>query len=120
VIWAPQIAEHFVDLKEAAADIRDRFVPSTLAAQTVDGKLVALPMFMGAPALCYRRDLLEKYGRPVPKTWGELTETARIVMEGERAAGRPEMTGIVFQGAAYEGLTCNAMEWVGAMAADPS
>jgi trehalose/maltose transport system substrate-binding protein len=76
-------------------------------------------MFMGAPALYYRRDLLEKYGRPVPKTWGELTETARIVMEGERAAGRPEMTGIVFQGAAYEGLTCNAMEWVGAMGGGP-
>ncbi|MFH1517118.1 MAG: ABC transporter substrate-binding protein [Pseudomonadota bacterium] len=115
VIWAPQIAEHFVDLTSAAADIRDQFVPSTLDAQTVDGKLVAMPMFMGAPALYYRKDLLEKHGKPVPATWTELTETARDVMEAERAAGNAEMQGFVFQGAAYEGLTCNAMEWVGAM-----
>lgn len=119
VIWAPQIAEHFIDLTAAAADIRDQFVPSTIEAQTVDGKLMALPMFMGAPALYYRKDLLEKYGKPVPATWAELTDTAEAVMEGERAAGNAEMQGFVFQGAAYEGLTCNAMEWVGAMGGGP-
>jgi trehalose/maltose transport system substrate-binding protein len=119
VIWAPQIAEHFVDLTDAAADIRDQFVPSSLEAQTVDGKLVAMPMFMGAPALYYRRDLLEKHGATVPTTWQELTETARLVMEAERAEGNADIWGIVFQGAAYEGLTCNAMEWIGAMGGGP-
>ena len=112
VIWAPQLAEHFVDLNEATADIRDQFIPSTLAGQTVDGKLVALPMFIGAPALYYREDLLEKYGEPVPATWEELTATAQKILDAERAEGNSDLQGFVFQGAAYEGLTCNAMEWV--------
>lgn len=115
VIWAPQISEHFVDMTDAIADIRDEFVPSTLDAQTVDGKLVAVPMFMGAPALYYRADLLEKHGKSVPTTWEELGATAKAVMEAERAAGQNDLWGFVFQGAAYEGLTCNAMEWIGAM-----
>lgn len=112
VIWAPQVAEHFLDLKEATADIQDQFIPSTLEGQTVDGKLVALPMFIGAPALYYRKDLLEKYGEKVPTTWEEMTATAKKIMDGEREAGNKDMWGFVFQGAAYEGLTCNAMEWI--------
>ncbi len=112
VIWAPQLAEHFIDLNAATKDIQPKFIPSTLKGQTVDGKLVALPMFIGAPALYYRKDLLEKYHQQVPKTWAELKKTAEIVQNGERKAGHKDMQGFVFQGAAYEGLTCNAMEWV--------
>ena len=112
VIWAPQLADHFVDLTEATADIIDQFVPASVESQTVDGKLVALPMFLGAPALYYRADLLEKYGKEVPATWAELTATASEIMKGEREAGNSEMWGYVYQGAAYEGLTCNAMEWI--------
>ena len=112
VIWAPQLADHFIDLTEPTADIIDQFVPAAVQSQTVDGKLVGLPMFLGAPALYYRADLLEKYGKEVPSTWAEMTATAQEIMEAERAAGNDEMWGYVFQGAAYEGLTCNAMEWI--------
>ncbi len=112
VIWAPQIAQHFVDLKEHYADITGEFVPASIESQTVDGKLVALPMFLGAPALYYRKDLLEKYDEPVPETWQEMTATAERIMQAEREAGNEDMWGFVFQGAAYEGLTCNAQEWI--------
>lgn len=112
VIWAPQLAEHFIDLTEATADIIDQFVPAAVESQTVDGKLVGLPMFLGAPALYYRADLLEKHGKEVPGTWTEMTETAREIMQAERESGNGDMWGYVFQGAAYEGLTCNAMEWI--------
>ena len=112
VIWAPQLADHFIDLTEPTADIIDQFVPAAVESQTVDGKLVGLPMFLGAPALYYRADLLEKYGKEVPTTWTEMTETAQEIMTAEREAGNDEMGGYVFQGAAYEGLTCNAMEWI--------
>lgn len=112
VIGAPQIAEHFVDLTEHTKDIIGDFVPAAVESQTVDGKLVALPMFLGAPALYYRKDLLEKYGEPVPTTWQDMTETAKRIMEAERAEGNEAMWGFVFQGAPYEGLTCNAQEWI--------
>lgn len=112
VIWAPQIAEHFVDLRKAAADLIPKHFPSIIESQTVDGRLVALPLFTDAAALYYRKDLLEKHGAPVPTTWEELTETAKKIQEAERAEGNSDIWGFVWQGSAYEGLTCNALEWV--------
>ncbi len=112
VIWAPQLANHFVDLTEHAADVVGDHFPAIIQSQTVDGRLVALPMFTDAPALYYRTDLLEKHGKTPPATWVELTETARAVMDAERAEGNSGIFGFVWQGAAYEGLTCNALEWV--------
>lgn len=112
VIWAPQLADQFLDLTEAAKDVVGDHFPSIIESQTVNGKLVAMPAFTDAPALYYRKDLLEKYGKEVPKTWAELTTTAQEIMDGERADGNAEMWGFVFQGNAYEGLTCNALEWV--------
>ncbi len=112
VIWAPQLADHFVDLTEVAKDLAPQHFPSIIESQTVNGKLVALPIFTDAPALYYRKDLLEKHGASVPKTWEELTATAQMIQDAERAAGDDDIWGFVWQGNAYEGLTCNALEWV--------
>ena len=112
VIWAPQLADHFVDLSAVAKDLAPTHFPSIIESQTVGGKLVALPIFTDAPALYYRKDLLEKYGVAVPKTWDELTAAATKIQEGERAAGKGDFWGYVWQGNAYEGLTCDALEWV--------
>jgi len=112
VIWAPQLADQFLDLTDAAKDVAANHFPSIIESQTVNGKLVALPAFTDAPALYYRKDLLEKYGKTPPKTWAELTATAQEIQDKERAGGNPDMQGFVFQGNAYEGLTCNALEWV--------
>lgn len=114
VIWAPQLAEHFVDLTQAAKDagLIEQNFPSIVESQTVDGKLVAIPVFTDAPALYYRTDLLEKYDAQVPTTWEELQQTAQMIQDKEREAGNPDMWGFVWQGNAYEGLTCDALEWI--------
>ncbi|MBY5609688.1 ABC transporter substrate-binding protein [Rhizobium leguminosarum] len=112
VIWAPQLADQFVDLKEAAKDVVGQFFPSIIASQTVNGRLVALPLFTDAPALFYRKDLLEKYGKQPPKTWDEMAATAKEIQDKERQAGQKDFWGYVFQGNSYEGLTCNGLEWV--------
>ncbi|MBY5787323.1 ABC transporter substrate-binding protein [Rhizobium leguminosarum] len=112
VIWAPQLADQFVDLKEAAKDVAGQFFPSIVASQTVNGRLVALPLFTDAPALFYRKDLLEKYGKQPPKTWDEMAATAKEIQDKERQAGQKDLWGYVFQGNSYEGLTCNGLEWV--------
>lgn len=112
VIWAPQLAGSLVDLTEAAKDIVGHHFPSMIESQTVDGKLVALPMYTDAPALYYRTDLLEKYGKEPPKTWSELEAIAKEIQDKEREAGNTQMNGFVFQGAPYEGLTCDGLEWV--------
>ncbi|MDB6180571.1 ABC transporter substrate-binding protein [Paracoccus fistulariae] len=112
VIWAPQLADHFVDLSEAAKDVLPDHFQAVIESQTVDGRLVAMPLYTDAAALYYRSDLLEKYGKEVPKTWEELTATAQEIQDAERAEGNNNMWGYVWQGNAYEGLTCDALEWV--------
>src|SRR4029453_14271313 len=59
-------------------------------ANQVGGKLMALPFFADAQFLYYRKDLLEKYKRPAPKTWDEMMETAKIVTDGEK---NPQLQG---------------------------
>ncbi|MBB3390956.1 trehalose/maltose transport system substrate-binding protein [Rhizobium sp. BK275] len=112
VIWAPQLADQFVDLKDATKDVIGDFFPAIVGSQTVNGRLVAVPLYTDAPALFYRKDLLEKYGKQPPKTWDEMEATAKEIQDKERAAGQKDLWGYVFQGNAYEGLTCDALEWV--------
>jgi trehalose/maltose transport system substrate-binding protein len=118
IVWPGALAPHLVDLTPSVpAEVLGAHLPGILAADTVDGRLVAVPWFTDAGLLYYRRDLLERHGVPVPETWGQLGEAALAVQEAERAAGDGDLWGLVFQGAAYEGLTCNALEWVSAYGA---
>lgn len=113
IIWPGLLAQNLVDLgKEVPKDVIAQHFPAIIQADTVDGKLVALPEFTDAGLLYYRKDLLEKYNQKVPTTWQELSQTAKVVQDGERKAGIANMWGLVFQGRAYEGLTCNALEWI--------
>jgi trehalose/maltose transport system substrate-binding protein len=112
VIWPGILSSHFADLTEKAAGIAGEHFASLIANNTVNGKLVALPWFTDAGVLYYREDLLEKYGEPPPATWQQLTATAQKIQDAERAAGNDKMWGFVWQGKAYEGLTCDALEWI--------
>ncbi len=114
VIWPGDMAEHFVDLYEyGAKDVADEHFPAIIENNTVDGRLVGIPWFTDAGLLYYRTDLLEKYGFDgPPATWDELTGMAQTIQDGERAAGNQDFWGFVFQGNSYEGLTCDALEWV--------
>jgi trehalose/maltose transport system substrate-binding protein len=105
------IAENFADLNEYLPEPPARFFPAVLAAYTAQGRQVALPWFAGSGMLYYRTDLLEKYMLEVPQTWDDLAVAAKTIQDGERAEGNADFWGFTFQGKAYEGLTCDALEW---------
>ncbi len=110
VIWPGILAQHAVDLNESLSDLAAQHFPAIVENNTVDGKLVGMPWFTDAGLLYYRTDLLEKYGLEVPTTWDDFTAAAQTIQDGERA-DNPDFWGFVFQGNAYEGLTCNGLEW---------
>jgi len=112
VIWPGILAPHLADISQYIPGAASGHMPALITNNTVDEKLVALPWFTAAGVLYYRKDLLAKHGFAPPATWGEMTRTAKAVMEAERAAGDMDLWGFVWQGKAYEGLTCNALEWL--------
>jgi trehalose/maltose transport system substrate-binding protein len=112
VVWTGILARHLQDLTAKAQGVIGDHLPTMTETSQVGGKLMAMPWFADAGLLYYRTDLLEKYKRPVPQTWADLTETARLIQDGERKEGRGEFWGYVWQGRAYEGLTTNALEWI--------
>ena len=100
------------NLKTALAKQAKLHAKGIILNNTVGGKLVAMPWFGDFGILYYRTDLLKKYGYAAPpKTWAQLGAMAKKIQDGERA-NNPNFYGFVYQGNAYEGLTCDALEWL--------
>jgi trehalose/maltose transport system substrate-binding protein len=111
VIWPGIVAQHAVDLLPTLADLAALQFPAIVENNTVNGALVGMPWYTDAGLLYYRSDLLEEYGfENPPETWDELEEMAESIQNGE-SADNPSFRGFVWQGNAYEGLTCDALEW---------
>jgi multiple sugar transport system substrate-binding protein len=78
-----------------------------------NGKLMAAPVYIDGGILYYRKDLLETAGLAGPPgTWGELVQSARRVQAVMRREN-PDFFGFVWQGAQYEGLVVNFLEFAG-------
>lgn len=83
------------------------FFRGPLAAVSFHGRQYAIPWFMDAGLLYYRKDLLAKLGFAPPQTWEQLAHIAAVIKRHE-----PGMYGFVWQGKQYEGLVCNALEYI--------
>jgi trehalose/maltose transport system substrate-binding protein len=112
LIWSGVLQEQLVDLRTPLAQELSSVEPKLLPNYTVNGQLVAVPYQVQVGILEYRSDLLQAYGYThPPKTWEEMEKMAVRVQNGERAKGKKDFWGYVWQGAAAEALTCNALEW---------
>jgi multiple sugar transport system substrate-binding protein len=90
----------------------DAFFPGMIDfADRFAGQTVALPVYVDAGLLYYRTDLLAKYGfgQP-PETWPELAAMSAKIQQGERVSN-PDFWGFLWQGAQYEGLVCDFLEF---------
>ncbi|MBD3366945.1 MAG: extracellular solute-binding protein [Candidatus Eisenbacteria bacterium] len=96
--WIRAIPEGLID--------RSEFLDAPLTSASFEGTLYAIPWFTDAGVLYYRRDLLEDAGLAVPETWDQFSTAC------ERLAADPNMEGFVWQGARYEGLVCNFLEFL--------
>jgi multiple sugar transport system substrate-binding protein len=83
--------------------VMSRYLPAYRAANTIDGRVIALPALADSLFLYYRKDLLDKYGEKPPATWPELARIAKKIQAGEKD---PDLQGLSFQGKAVEGAVC--------------
>ncbi len=80
-------------------------------ADRYNGDLIALPIYVDGGLLYYRKDLLQRFGyRAPPRSW---TELVRCSLKIQKALRRefPNFWGYCWQGAQYEGLVCNFLEF---------
>ena len=99
--WILPLDEHLAPARRA------EFFPSLLRAMTYRGRVFALPRFTENGLLYYRKNLMPD----PPGTWDELVALAK-------AHQRPGLSGFVFQGLQYEGLTVNFLEHLWARGGD--
>jgi multiple sugar transport system substrate-binding protein len=98
--WAEPLNDYYG--KDAEAEL-SRYLPAYREANTVNGRMMALPALADSLFLYYRKDLLAKYNEQPPATWPELARIARKIQQGE---GNPNLQGLSFQGKAVEGAVC--------------
>jgi trehalose/maltose transport system substrate-binding protein len=112
VVWPGAFAKYLVDLKPALGKASKQHLKVLVQNGTIGGKLVAFPWFSDYGILYYRTDLLKKYHyTSPPKTWSQLGSMAKKIQAGERKTNS-NFYGFVWQGNSYEGLTCDALEWI--------
>jgi trehalose/maltose transport system substrate-binding protein len=112
VVWVGAFASYLENLKPALGKAAKAHARGIIQNNTIGGKLVAMPWFGDFGILYYRTDLLKKYDyNGPPKTWAQLIAMAKKIQDGERK-DNDNFYGFVFQGNAYEGLTCDALEWI--------
>ncbi|HEX6657043.1 MAG TPA: ABC transporter substrate-binding protein [Ilumatobacter sp.] len=96
VIWTAEFASQkwLYDLTPYVETRKDELIEATLETVTYDGKMWGMPQQTDAAFLYYRTDQVDT----PPATWQEVYQVAG------------ENDGIVYQGAPYEGLTCDFLE----------
>jgi multiple sugar transport system substrate-binding protein len=109
VIWVPEFARAgwLMNLSDLLpGDERKDFFHGPMDAVTYKGKVYAIPWYIDAGVLYYRKDLLKKYNLSPPKTWQELVDIAQYITSREKG-----LYGFIWQGKQYEGLVCNVLEY---------
>lgn len=107
--WITPLDE-FVD-----KDYLSRFFPSAVDVANIDGKHYGIEGNIDVGLMYYRKDLLEKYGQQLPKTWKEMENVSKIILQKEND---PNLVGYVFQGAKIEGATINWLEFLWGLGGD--
>jgi multiple sugar transport system substrate-binding protein len=110
VVWPAQFANSQLALpldEHLPKSFFDRFAPGLVDGATYQGHIYGAPFFADSGFLFYRKDLLDKYHLPVPTSWEQLVSEAKTLQQKGAV-----QYGFVWQGASYEGLTCNFMEYL--------
>jgi len=93
--WTPKYCSLFIDLsKEFSKSHIKYFNDSILKELNQCGdKIAGLPISVAYEALYSNTGLLKKYNKEIPKTWQQLYEAGKEILEKERAEGNTDLIG---------------------------
>ena len=106
IIWTSEFASSgWIEPLDSlfSKEAQSKFLPGTIKGCTYLNQIWAVPWYTDSGVLFYRKDLI----KDPPKTWTKLISSAKQNIE----AGKIKY-GYVFQGNQYEGLVCNALEFI--------
>lgn len=98
-LWGRQLSKNKVLApapEDVAADIKENYPESAVAAATIDGQIVGYPTEVQAYGLFYNKKLLKEAGfdQP-PKTWDELLQMASAIEQKDKD-GKTTLQGFGF------------------------
>lgn len=100
--WSAPLDSYFGSSAKAA------YFPGIIDACTYGGALHALPWYLDAGMLYYRKDLLQAAGVAVPTTWDELVAAAQKLTSSGKVSD-----GFNWQAKQAEVLVCDLVEFIG-------
>lgn len=112
-IWFPEFASAgwLLDVtNKFNADELKEYFNGAVETVSYQGKMYGVPWFVDGGLLYYRKDLLDKYGVQPPKTWDELINSAKMIVEKEND---PKLKGFLWQAKQAEVLVCDLVEFLG-------
>jgi multiple sugar transport system substrate-binding protein len=100
--WSAPLNDYF------DPSVQAQYFPGVIDACTYGGALHALPWYLDAGMLYYRKDLLDAAGVTAPASWSELVTAAQKLTNGGKVAD-----GFNWQAKQAEVLVCDLVEFIG-------
>ncbi|ORX72573.1 hypothetical protein BCR32DRAFT_250021 [Anaeromyces robustus] len=93
--YVKKYSPYLLDLKKVIPEEHINMYDENILAQGCknNDKLVGLPLSVSFNALYSNKVLLDKYNKTIPKTWDELIETGKEIIEKEKAYNNTELVG---------------------------
>eukprot|EP00833_Pecoramyces_ruminatium_P004949 jgi/Orpsp1_1/1178981/evm.model.c7180000067457.3 len=113
-MYTSRFSPYFIDLKEWLPESHLFMYSSGIASQscTYKEKWFGLPMSIEYSVLYSNMYLLNKYGKTIPKTWDELIETGKYILQNENSNGNYDIIGYNGLFPDYETALMSAIEFI--------
>jgi multiple sugar transport system substrate-binding protein len=100
--WSAPLNDYF------GSSVQAQYFPGVIDACTYGGAMHALPWYLDAGMLYYRKDLLDAAGIAPPSSWSELAAGAQKLVKAGKVAD-----GFNWQAKQEEVLVCDLVEFIG-------